>query len=200
MKKALVIAAVGIAVVGLSAIGASAQINPKKGLRGTHCFFADAAIVKDTLIELRCKGLGQGASYCAGQAHRADGNAPDRVMSMTGTLWADQSSGDPRILANLSGTLSPTGSLPDTLAFTGKNFVSQIQVRLDPATGDGVFESIDAIGAYDPTPGLDGLPDINPATCAAPSTCNGDLLQQNNAGTITYLGKTECPDVPFVLP
>ena len=93
MKKSIFGAAMGLTLFAFGATSASADVlNVKKGIVGKVCFFSKALAYDDgILVQLRCKPGGAGSSLCVGQAVRADGGHPERVLQFTGSAWADQS-------------------------------------------------------------------------------------------------------------
>lgn len=192
------LAALASMVVGVTAANA-APLYPKAGLQGRHCFHAVPAIGKATLLQLELKRFGNGVSVGAGVGYEADGAPPDRVVAVKGSLRRDTTSGLERILGNLDIAYTKTDAT-DPLGFKGLNVMEHVYVRLDPLTLNGVFEGIETVGIFDTALDANGLPLIDPRDCGAPATCNGLVVQQNNAGKVTYLGKGACPAVPFVLP
>ena len=219
MKKVIFAAAMGLGLFAFSGTPASADVlNVKKGIVGNVCFYSKSlAYEAGLLIELRCKGAGKGSSLCVGQAWRAGGGHPERVMSLTGSAWGDQTNcqgsitgtnncnyndtGASRILFNLSGSMRKADT--DDFGIAGLTIMQQISGTLNPVNGQGVWEGIDnigIIGTYDTGARTDGLPDIDPKTCADPATCNGTIGSFNNLGTVEYLGKGKCPATPYTHP
>ena len=226
MKKSIFAAAMGLTLFAFGATSASAAVlNVKKGIVGKVCFFSKALAYDDgVLMQLRCRGAGQGGSLCVGQAIRADGGHPERVLQFTGSAWADQSvcqgnvsgtngcgsvsngyndSGASRILINLDGTMRKADTDEFGFAGAGLTIMQQIAGTINPVNGQGSWEGIDTIGIMSTTDSgarTDGLPDIDPKTCPDPATCNGQIGQFINAGTIEYLGKGDCPSTPYTHP
>ena len=216
MKKVILGMAMGLTLFAFSSTPASAQVlNVKKGIQGSACFFTKSlAYDAGILIKLRCKNAGKGASLCVGQAWRAGGGHPERVLQYVGSAWADQSvcqgsitgtngcnyndTGAERILFNLDGTMRKADT--DDFGVAGLTIMQQISGTINPVNGQGTWEGIDTIGIIGSTDvRYDGLPDIDAKTCADPANCNGQVGQFNNLGTIEYLGKN-CPDTPYAHP
>ena len=209
MRK-FIVASAALAVVGFTFGAAEAKPLFKRGIQGTHCFSSEAAIAKEVWVEIKCKNNGKGASTCMGQIARKAG-APDRVLQTVGSCWFDEHSGtvlpsgEPRLLCTLQNTMRKDGGADSSgIAFAGLTLNQMYTATLDPQNGSGVWEGVDFLGIYDPTPNPadGGLPNIDPKHCDEfpgvgddnPATCNGTVGIFNNAGTISYHSKGECPD------
>ena len=85
MKKSIFAAAMGLTLFAFGATSASAAVlNVKKGIVGKVCFFSKALAYDDgVLMQLRCKGTGQGGSLCRSGA--VDGHQSEPQWRASGS-------------------------------------------------------------------------------------------------------------------